>query len=70
MFSRKQFLAIGLMATAAFTTFRWGIFRKHKKAERIKFLTRDGKLVEVEINKLPLGKRVASKEDIQDWVKI
>lgn len=41
-----------------------------KKTATAKFLTQDGKLVEIDIEKLPLSKKViASKEDVQNWVK-
>ncbi len=35
----------------------------------IKFLTEDGKLVEIDADKLPTASRPASKADIQQWIK-
>lgn len=35
----------------------------------MKFLTQDGRLVEIDADKVPAAKRVATKADIQNWIK-
>ena len=41
---------------------------KDKKKKTVKMLTRDGKLVEVDIKHLQSKVRLASKEEVQTWV--
>ncbi|AFD07275.1 hypothetical protein [Solitalea canadensis] len=68
--SRKKFLFSGLSLAAVITFFKWKSIPEKKKTATAKFLTQDGKLVEIDIEKLPLSKKViASKEDVQNWVK-
>jgi hypothetical protein len=65
--TRKNFLFGGLSLAAVAAFFKWG--NKPEKKKTIKFLTQDGKLVEIDADKLPVTKRLASKADIQNWVK-
>ena len=64
---RKKFLlaGLGLAAIAAF-------FKEENPPEKkntVKFLTQDGKLVEIDVDKVPGTKQAASKSDIQNWIK-
>jgi hypothetical protein len=66
--TRKKFLFAGLSFTALASFFTWGRKSEQKK-KTIKFLTQEGKLVEIDTDKLPAAKRTASKEDVQNWIK-
>jgi hypothetical protein len=68
--SRKKFIGVGIAATAFLTAFRFFIPQKKRKTETVKMLTQDGKLVEVDIEKLSCGKRKKiSDEQLKNWVK-
>lgn len=65
--SRKKFLSAGL-SMAGMAVF----FNRKKKEEKkspMKFLTQDGKLVSLDITQLPMARKVASKIDVQNWIK-
>ena len=47
--------------------FKWG--SEPEKKNTVKFLTQEGKLVEIDVDKLPAAKRTASKADVQNWIK-
>lgn len=65
--SRNKFLlGLGLAAVAAF--FKWGGKQPPKK-KTAKFLTQDGRLVEIEVDKLPSSGRAATRDDLQNWIK-
>jgi hypothetical protein len=66
--TRKKFLFAGLSLTALATFFTWGRKPEQKK-KTIRFLSQEGKLVEIDTDKLPAAKRTASKEDVQNWIK-
>ena len=65
--SRKKFLFSGLSLAAIAAFFKFG--NQTEKKKTAKFLTQDGKLVEIEIDKLPSSKKAATKEDVQTWIK-
>ena len=65
--SRKTFLFAGLSLAGLTVFFNWK--KKPEKTSTIKFLTQDGKLVELDVNKLPVTKRIASNTDVQNWIK-
>lgn len=65
--SRKKFLFSGLSLAAVAAFFKWG--NQPEKKKTAKFLTQDGKLVEIELDKLPSSKKAATKEDVQNWIK-
>lgn len=65
--SRKKFLFSGFSLAALAAYFTWGNQPEKKKTQ--KFLTQDGKLVEIEVDKLPTSRKAATKEDLQNWVK-
>jgi len=64
--TRKSFLLAGLSLSVS--TFFLSRKRPVKK-NTVKFLTRDGKLVEIDVDRLPAAKRIASAADIQNWIK-
>ena len=64
---RRKFLAAGLSLAAIGSTFRF--WKQPEKKKTKKFLTQDGTLVEIEVDKLPEKKVAASKTDIQNWVR-
>ena len=67
--TRKRFIGIGITAAAFLTAFRFFIPVKKKKTETVKMLTQDGKLVEVDANKIFCGKRKkVSDEQLKNWV--
>ena len=69
--SRKKFVIWGASAMAVLTAARF-FFRpgtKKEKTTRVKMLTQEGKLVEVEVSKLPAKRKKASMEQLQNWVK-
>ena len=64
--TRKNFLLAGLTLAAAAIFWKW---RKQPVASNtVKFLSRDGKLVEVDVDKLTVTRRPATKEEVQGWV--
>ena len=65
--SRKKFLFSGLSLAALAAFFTWKTPPEKKKT--IKFLTQDGKLVEIDEDKLPASRKTATKEDVQNWIK-
>jgi len=71
--SRKKFLFSGISLAAVFAFFKWGntvkVVNQPEKKNTVKFLTQDGKLVEIEVDNLPSSKKAATKEDVQNWIK-
>jgi hypothetical protein len=64
---RRKFLFAGLSLAALWASFRFATPADKKKPMR--FLTQEGKLVEIDLDKLPARKRAASKTEIQQWIK-
>ena len=69
MSNRRKFLFTGFSLAAVWATLRFAKKKPEAKPATMKFLTQDGKLVEVDWDKLPQSKRAASKTDIQSWIK-
>ena len=67
--SRKKFLISGFSLAAVGAFFKWGNQTQPEKKKTAKFLTQDGKLVEIDLDKLPSTKTAATKEDVQTWIK-
>ena len=71
--SRKKFLVWGSAALASLTAFSLfaGVNKQlNKKTTTVKMLSQDGKLVEVDADKLFCGKRKKiSDEQLKKWVK-
>jgi hypothetical protein len=65
--SRKKFLFSGLSLAALAAFFKWG--NPPEKKKTVKFLTQDGKLVEIDMEKMPSSRKTATKEDVQNWIK-
>lgn len=64
---RRKFLLAGVSLAAAFAAFRLG--KKTEEKKTVRMLTQDGKLVEIDVDKLPPVKRAASGSDVQNWIK-
>ena len=67
--TRKKFLFSGFSLAAVAAFFKWGNQIQPEKKQTAKFLTQDGKLVEIDLDKLPTSKTAATKEDVQTWIK-
>ena len=67
--SRKKFLLWGAAIFSALTVLRFIPANKSKKKNTVKMLTQDGKLVEVDADKLYCGKRKKiTDEQLKNWV--
>ena len=66
--TRKNFLVAGLSFAAGIAAF-FKLDVKSDKKNTVKFLTQEGKLVEIDVDKLPAVKQIASDTDIQNWIK-
>jgi hypothetical protein len=65
--NRRKFLLAGLSLAALLATLR--LTKKKTEKKTIKFLTQDGKLVEIEADKVPTTKQAVTKQDLQNWIK-
>ena len=67
--SRKQFLLWGATVLSSFALFRFTAGKKPKTSTTVKMLSQEGKLVEVDIEKLSpsKGKKV-TQEQLKNWV--
>ena len=67
--SRKKFLFWGLGISSVFVLPAFLRFtKKTPPPKMVKMLTQDGKLVEVEIQKIPGKKTKISNKDIHNWI--
>jgi len=67
--SRKKFLLWGATVLSSLTVLKFISGSKPKKRETVKMLTRDGKLVEVDREKIIGSKRKnISDEQLKNWV--
>lgn len=68
--SRKKFLVWGAAALSSFTVF--GLFsgsKKEEKKETLKMLTQDGKLVEIDADKIYGSRREkVTDEQLKNWI--
>jgi hypothetical protein len=67
--SRKKFIFTGISLAALFTFFKWGSAQAEEKKETVKFLTEDGRLVEIDVKKVPELRQKASNSDVKNWIK-
>ena len=68
--SRKKFIlwsAAAISSVSVLKFFKGG--PKKEKTETVKMLTRDGKLVEVNISALPPKKKKITNKELQNWIK-
>jgi hypothetical protein len=65
--TRRKFLFAGLSLAALTAALRFT--KKPTEKTTVKFLTQEGRLVEIETDKIPSSKKAASKKDLQYWVK-
>jgi len=64
---RRKFLFAGFSLAAIWATFRFN--KKPDQPKTVRFLTQDGRLVEIDATRIPASKRAASKTEIQHWIK-
>lgn len=65
--SRRKFIFLGISTVAFFSVFKF--LKTSKKKKTVKFLTQDGRLVEVNEDLLPSkGKKITNGE-LQNWIK-
>jgi hypothetical protein len=67
--NRRKFLFAGLSLAALLATLRFTTKKRDEKKTTLKFLTQDGRLVEVDASKMPAARQTATKQDLQNWVK-
>jgi len=67
--SRRKFLFAGLSLAALLATLRFTTKKRDEQKTTLKFLTQDGRLVELDASKMPVTKQAATKQDLQNWVK-
>jgi hypothetical protein len=66
--SRRAFLGLGITTVGIVVAIRKsGLFVSRKK-KTARFLTRDGRLVEVDLTKLPVKRKVADKQQLISWI--
>lgn len=66
--SRRKFFGATALLLGSFAILKRKLFLKSSPTKTAKLLTRDGKLVEVEINKMPKRKRSISNSELASWV--
>jgi hypothetical protein len=74
--NRRKFLFAGLSLAALLATLRFTAKKRDEQKTTLKpanrpgrFLTQDGRLVELDASKMPATKQAATKQDLQNWVK-
>ncbi|HET7115966.1 MAG TPA: hypothetical protein VFI29_05725 [Hanamia sp.] len=67
--SRKKFLLWSAAALSSVSVLKFFKVTKKKKTETVKMLTRDGKLVEVNIVAIPSKKKKITNKELQNWIK-
>ena len=66
--SRRKFISWGVASAAVLAAFKF-IKPAAKKAETVKMLTQEGKLVEVDIAALSASRKKISDTELQNWIK-
>jgi hypothetical protein len=64
--TRRKFF--GLMALLAATAVGWRRTFPRKKSKTTRMLTRDGRLVEIDLQAIPRAKKKARLEEMQTWI--
>lgn len=67
--SRRKFLfwGAGLLSGASLFRFAWMSKAREKEEESVKMLTQDGRLVEVDVSRLPSQSRQIKDEELLGW---
>lgn len=68
--SRKKFFAwtVGVSSLLMLPAFLTNSHKKNKEVKRVKMLTQDGRLVEIDIADIPSKKKKLKIADIHNWV--
>ncbi len=68
--SRKQFIGLGITATAFLAALKfWSVPKKEKRNNKmVTMLTQDGQLVEVDASALPSKKKKITNRELQNWI--
>ena len=66
--SRKSFLSWGAGITSLLVLPSFFRRKEKKQAEKVKMLTQDGRLVEIDIENIPVKKQKIKTADIHTWV--
>lgn len=71
--NRRKFLSLGLLSGAALlvpvTKAAALVSNQQAENKTVKFLTKEGKLVEVDADQLPQTAKPASNEEVKNWIK-
>ncbi|HET9486841.1 MAG TPA: twin-arginine translocation signal domain-containing protein [Chryseosolibacter sp.] len=65
--SRRFFLAAASAAVGSLAVLK-SVWRRKPQPETARFLTRDGKLVEVPLEKLPFNRVAITKDRLVSWI--
>lgn len=66
--SRRKFFGATAFLIGSFAILKRKLFLKNAPVKTTKLLTRDGKLVEVDLKKIPKGKRPVTNSELASWV--
>ena len=68
--SRRRFIGWGVASAAIFSAVKFILpSRKKEVKEMVKMLTRDGKLVEIDMAVLPSKRKKISDKELQNWIR-
>ena len=68
--SRRRFIGWGIASAAIFSAVKFILpSRKKEVKETVKMLTRDGKLVEIDMAVLPSKRKKISDKELQNWIR-
>lgn len=68
--SRRRFIGWGIASAAIFSAVKFILpSRKKEVKETVKMLTRDGKLVEIDMAVLPSKRKKISDKELQNWIQ-
>lgn len=67
--TRKKFIGLGIGSAALLACSRFFSSAKTKKTQTVKMLTQEGKLVEVDIERLSVRREKIDDEQLKTWVK-
>jgi len=66
--TRRNFFTWGSALVASIAALGVLLPGKKKAIDKVKLLTRDGRLVETDRDRIPVNIRLASKQEVQQWV--